>query len=71
MKSQLHWDFAHLYSNKLFIKYDLLLFILGCIGLFINLGEVIGPSLAIPFFIMGSFYVIYRTEKALIKKFNS
>lgn len=71
MKSQLHWGFAHLYSGKLFLKYGLLLFILGCIGLFLNLGEVTGPALAIPFFIMGSFYVVYRTEKAIIKKFKS
>ena len=71
MKSKSHWNFAHTYSGKLFLRYSIILLILGFIGFFIKFDNITGSSIAIPFSVIGAFVVIYKTEKAIIKKFKT
>lgn len=65
MKSQINWDFAQVYSTKLLIQYNFIYLIIGCLGLFIEMREMIGIIISIASLILCLGLMIYKTEKAL------
>jgi len=71
MKTKAHWNFAHMYSGKKFLIFGLILTILGLIGSFISLNNILGSVLAITISILGFINIILKTEKAIKRKFNS
>lgn len=65
MKNQTNWDFAQVYSTKLLIQYNFIYLLIGCLGLFIEMSEMIGIILSIASLILCLGLMIYKTEKAL------
>lgn len=70
IKSQKHWDFAHIYSGRLFLIYGLVLLILAFVVNFFNFNNTIGNFIAIAIFIVGVLIIIMKTERTINKKFN-
>lgn len=70
MKSKKRWNFAHLYSGKLFMLYSIILSISALLAYIFNFGGNNSNIIVIILFIIGTFLVILKTEKATKKRFN-
>ena len=68
-KSQERWDFAQIYSASELIKTGLILMLIGLAGLFCSVEPLISLLAGITVVIISCIVVIYRVERALIKKF--
>lgn len=71
MNSQDAWEFSQVYSSKIMVVLGLLYTFLGVTSLFIPKQEdTIGGVVSIVIIMSGVFYMFYKTEKKLAKKFE-
>jgi len=70
MKDQAHWDYAHQYSAKLSIYLGLACMAASSLGRFLQLSEITETFVGVGWLILISIILIYRTEKALKKRFD-
>lgn len=70
MKDQRRWNFAHYYLGKLFILLGVILFLLALLVSLFNASSHNLNIIVVIFFIIGSFIIIFKTERAIIKKFD-
>jgi uncharacterized membrane protein len=70
MKSQERWDFAQKYSSKLMSWCGLGLMLCSVFGLFLNLSEGKGVLIASTEIFIAIGILIYKTEKAIKKRFG-
>lgn len=68
--SQEAWDFAQEYSNDLLIWVGAYNILIGCIGLFIATRELTGVILSLLFLGLSVWYLYWKTEGELKKRFG-
>src|SRR5688500_11848683 len=69
-KSQARWDFAQQHSSRLMMKLGQVLTIVSVPASFINMGEIVGPIIAVSLIVLAAIYLIVNTEKAIKNKFG-
>ncbi len=70
MKNQKQWDFAHRFSGKQFMCFGIILLIASIFVYLFNFNGGLANILAIILFAVGAFLIIYRTERAIDKRFR-
>lgn len=70
MSSQEKWDFSQKFSAKLMMKSGGILFSIGLISLFLNVGETASIIIGLGGLFAVTINLIYATEKKLKQKFN-
>jgi len=70
MSSQEKWDFSQKFSAKLMMKSGGILFSIGLISLFLNVGETTSRHIVIGSLLTVTIHLIYTTEKKLKQKFK-
>ena len=70
MSDQKKWDFAQIYSSREMIKIGAIYTVSSILGVFIPSGEAIGSMVSIGVLVILIVALIYRTEHAMIKKFE-
>ncbi len=71
MKNQKQWDFAHRFSGKQFMLFGIILLIASIFVFLLDFNDDLANILAIIFFVIGAFLIVYRTEKAIDKRFGA
>jgi len=71
MQSQEAWDYSQRYSSKIMVVLGLVYFVLGITSLFVPKQEdMVGALVSIVIVLSGVFFMFYKTERQLAKRFD-
>ena len=71
MQSQEAWDYSQRYSSKIMIALSFVYTILGLGSLFVpKQDDMVGAIISIVIVLSGVFFMFFKTERVLAKKFD-